>query len=133
MLAVRIFLYVTIPLMLLAMLKGGSIISTSTFEVIIYVIPLGVYVAFIGVLVRKELHLISSSVLKIAEVLFFTIWVSILMMYLFWKDKVCTTDESCNLITISKLAWSLFICLAPLIAMQIIRKYKQNNLGASTK
>lgn len=126
MVAVRIFFYITIPLILLAGLKGGNLFSSDFLEVIVYVIPLGVYGGFIGAFLRKEVSLISSRILITSGAFIIGIWGFMLIIYLFWNEQICLNDNGCELITIPKLLSSLLICLAPLLAVHVFRLYKKN-------
>lgn len=123
MIAVRIFLYVTIPLLAFASLKGGNVISFDYFEVIIHVIPIGVYVGILGALIRKEINLISSKILKNSIVLFTIIWAMMFVAYIFWKDNICSDLNHCNLSSM-ELGITLTICLIPLIGLLLRRKSK---------
>lgn len=61
MIAMRVFLYVTVPLLIFGIFKEERLFSASFFELLMYVFLLGTYLGVLIAYLKKELHQLSSK------------------------------------------------------------------------
>lgn len=133
MIAIRIFLYVTVPLLILGILKGGELFSVSFFELLMYVFLLGIYSGVLIAYFKKKLHELNTRVLKIGIACIFLVWGTITISFLFFRSKICMGYDPCDLITIPKILVTLLLALLPIVLILTFRTYNQHKKDTSIK
>lgn len=131
MIAIRIFMYVTIPLLIYGFLKGGSFLSVDFFEYLIFVVLLGIYIGVVVAFFKKELHQLSPKLLKIGIAFIFLVWGTITVSFLFFRTKICAGFDPCDLITIPKILVTLLLALLPIVLILAFRAYKRPKKSTS--
>lgn len=131
MIAIRIFLYVTVPLLIFGILKEGRLVSASFFELLMYVLLLGIYTGVLIAFFKKKLHELSLKLLKIGIAFIFLVWGTITVSLLFFRSKICMGYDPCDLITISKILVTLLLALLPIMLILAFRTHNQHKKGTS--
>jgi len=114
----------TVPLLILGMLKGGGLFSASFFELLMYVFLLGIYVGVLVAYFKKSLQELNTRLLKIGVVFIFLVWGTITVSFLFFRSKICGGYDPCDMITIPKILVTLLFALMPFM---LILAFRANN------
>lgn len=126
MIAVRVFLYVSIPLLILSALKGGGL-SADYLEMVIYIIPFSILLAAVVGVAKKDLQTINNRVLNIFLVGLIGIWGIVSSLYLFGEKSICAGFDSCEFLTVPKILTSFLISFIPIAGLKFSRKSKAKN------
>lgn len=126
MIAIRVFLYISIPLLILSALKGG-IISADYLQMVIYIIPFSILIAVIIGMIKKDLNSISSRFLDAVLIGIVILWGMVFGLYKFWKTGLCAGFDSCDFLTIPKILITLLVSATPIVALKISRKASSKN------
>ncbi len=70
----RIFLYITIPFLLLGLLKSSRAMDMSYLEEVTYVIPTGVVLSYVIGILKNDLRTLSNNMLNKGLVCLTLIW-----------------------------------------------------------
>lgn len=123
MIAVRVFLYVSIPLLILSALKG-EVLSADYLEMVIYIIPFSILLALIVAVAKKDLQTISNRTLSVFLIGLIVTWGIVLSLYLFSGKSMCAGFDSCEFLTIPKILVTFLISFIPVVGLRISRKAK---------
>lgn len=117
---VRIFLYLSIPLLILGMLKGGGF-SAGYLELVMYTIPISLALTMIIGVFKKTLCTVNCKIIIAFLVVMIAVWFGILILYLFWKRELCVGFEECNFLTIPKIVATFFLNMALIIILRVLQ------------